>query len=153
MIDETLLDLYSARMKDLGAAVRDDRPLPEGVVAVRHKRRSPLCGSQVAFDIAVDADTGRVAEVGYVVRACALSAAATAIVVQNAPGSDLAELRAVRDAVRAMLKGESEELPGGKWQDLEILRPAQMVKARHGSAMLPFDTMVEALERVASDAP
>lgn len=144
MIDDALLDLYSARMKELGASIKEDRPLDSADVSV--KRRSPLCGSQVTFDITVDGDE-RLAAVGYKVRACALSEAATGIVVAAAPGSTLSELRQVRAAVRTMLKQDDAPLPDGKWKDLEVLRPAAFVKSRHGSAMLPFDTVVEAMEK------
>lgn len=143
-MDDALLDLYSARMKALGTEVREDRRLPAPTVTV--KRRSPLCGSQITLDLLLD-DAGRVAATGYAVRACALSAAASAIVITAAVGCDVVELRQIRDLVRAMLKGEEVTFPGGRWADLEILRPAQMVRSRHGSAMLPFEAAVEALEK------
>lgn len=143
IMDDALLDLYSARMKALGAEVRDDRRLPTPTVTV--KRRSPLCGSQITLDLALDAG-GRVTATGFAVRACALSAAASAILITAAVGCDVVELRRIRDLVRAMLKGEEVIFPGGRWADLEILRPAQMVRSRHGSAMLPFEAAVEALE-------
>jgi NifU-like protein involved in Fe-S cluster formation len=144
MIDPDLLDLYSARLKELGAQVKDDRPLtaPEATV----KRRSPLCGSQVTFDVTLD-DQGRVAAVGFAVRACSLAEAASAIVIAQAVGSPLDELVAVRDAVKRMLREKVDALPGGKWADLDVLKPAQMVPARHGSALLPFDAMVKAVEK------
>lgn len=143
-MDDALLELYSTRMKALGAEVRDDRRLTDPTVSV--KRRSPLCGSQISLDLLLDGD-GRIAATGYAVRACALSAAASAIVITAAIGSDVVELRQIRDLVRAMLKGEEVVFPGGRWADLEILRPAQMVRSRHGSAMLPFEAVVEALEK------
>jgi NifU-like protein involved in Fe-S cluster formation len=146
MIDPQLLDLYSTRLKDLGATVKEDRPLAAPQASVR--KRSPLCGSEVAFDVVLDA-AGRVAEIGWTARACALTEAATAIVVAAAPGSDLAELTAVRAAVKAMLREKSTDLPGGKWADLEVLGPAAEVRARHGSALLPFDTIVAAVAEAA----
>lgn len=145
-MDDALLELYSARMKALGTEVREDRRLDPADVTV--KRRSPLCGSQITLDVQLDG-AGRVAAVGYAVRACALSAAASAIVITASVGADLYELQKIRDQVRSMLKGEDVQFPGGRWADLEILRPAQMVRSRHGSALLPFDAVVEALEQAA----
>lgn len=145
MLDPALIDLYSQRLKEWGATIKEDRPLPDGAAHGSAKRRSPLCGSQVTFDVALD-DAGKVAAIGWKVRACALSEAASGIVVHAAPGSDLAELKTVREAMRRMLREAVDDLPGGKWQDLEILKPAQMVRSRHGSALLPFDTIVEAVE-------
>lgn len=143
MFDPDLTDLYSKRLKEWGATIKEDRPLPTPQASVR--RRSPLCGSQVTFDVVLD-DDGRLATIGWKVRACALTEAATGIVVHAAPGSTVDELRSVRDAMQRMLKEESDDLPDGKWAELEILKPAQMVPSRHGSAMLPFDTVVAAVE-------
>lgn len=143
MIDPALLDLYSQRLKALGATIKEDRPLAAPQASLR--RRSPLCGSQVTFDVVLD-EAGRVADIGWKARACALTEAAIGIVVAAAPGSDLDDLKAVRDTVKAMLKDEAPPLPGGKWQDLEVLGPAAMVPSRHGSAMLAFDTVVAVVE-------
>jgi len=150
MIDPNLLDLYSTRLKELGATIKADHPLPAPQASLR--KRSPLCGSQVTFDVVLD-EAGRVADIGWKARACALTEAAIGIVVAAAPGSDLDDLKAVRDAVKAMLKAKdgdpSVPLPKGKWADLEVLGPAAMVPSRHGSAMLPFDTIVAVVEEAA----
>lgn len=143
MIDPALLDLYSSRLKELGAQVKEDHPLADADASV--KKRSPLCGSQITFDVLLDQDR-RLSRVGFTVRACSLAEAAAAIVIGCAPGSTVDELKAVRDSVKAMLREARDELPGGKWGDLEVLKPAQMVPARHGSALLPFDTIVKAME-------
>jgi NifU-like protein involved in Fe-S cluster formation len=144
MIDPDLLDLYSARLKELGAQVKEDRPLAEADASL--KRRSPLCGSQVTFDVTLDGQN-KVAAIGFAVRACSLAEAAAAIAVNNAIGSSLAELTAVRDALKRMLREKVDALPGGKWCDLDVLKPAQMVPARHGSALLPFDALVKVVEK------
>lgn len=146
MLDPKLMDLYSKRLKEWGATIKEDQPLPEDARHGSARKRSPLCGSQITFDVRLD-DGGAVASIGWKVRACALTEAAAGIVVHAAPGSTIDELRAVRDAMRHMLKDEVDTLPGGKWQDLEILKPAQMVPSRHGSAMLPFETVVAAVEQ------
>lgn len=147
MLDAALLDLYSKRLKELGGTVKADQPL-EGADATA-KRRSPLCGSQITFDVTVE-DDGRVREIGYKVRACALTEAAAGIVIEAAPGSSLDELRHIRSLVEQLLKGPDDEgppLPQGKWSDLEVLRPARMVPSRHGSALLAFETVIEAVEK------
>lgn len=150
MLDPALMDLYSTRLKEWGATIRDDLPLSSppgpGVMRGSARKRSPLCGSQITFTVDVDTATGTVTAIGHVVRACALTEAAAGIVVAAAPGCTLEELRAVRDAMRAMLKDGRDALPGGRWQDLEILKPAHMVPSRHGSALLPFETVIAAVE-------
>lgn len=150
MIDPALIDLYSTRLKELGAQVKSDRPLSAPQASA--KKRSPLCGSQITFEVCLN-NNGQIAEIGFIVRACSLAEAAAAIVMNCAPGSDLAELKAVRDSVKAMLREAKDNLPGGKWSDLEVLKPAQMVPARHGSALLPFDTIIKAVEQAMAQQP
>lgn len=146
MYDPALSEIYSQRLKELGATVKEARPLDQPMGTAN--RRGPLCGSDVTFQVNVDA-AGTVTALGYHVNACALSAAAAGIVAAAAVGSSVDELRAVRDAVRSMLRGESDDLPGGKWADLVILGPAAMVRSRHGSTLLPFETVIEAMENAA----
>ncbi|NKD44278.1 iron-sulfur cluster assembly scaffold protein [Haematospirillum jordaniae] len=154
MIDPELLDLYSARMKVLAASMTDAVVVNAAHAVVQ--RRSPLCGSQVTFSVVLDS-AGQLSALGYDVQACALAAAASAIVVSAALGLSLSDLSAVRDQVRAMLKGQDVVFPGGRWADLDILRPAEVVPSRHGSVMLPFDTLVDAfsqaLDAHSSDNP
>jgi NifU-like protein involved in Fe-S cluster formation len=61
-------------------------------------------------------------------------------------GSTPDELRDAREALRRMLK-ENGPPPGGKWADLAVLEPVRDYKARHGSTMLAFDAVVEAVEK------
>ena len=149
MIDFALLDLYSQRLKALGALVKDDQPLPVGQLPVGQaqatlKRRSPLCGSQLTLDVRLD-EVGRVVAIGWKARCCALAAAATAIVITEAPGKTLADFQRVRQMVADLLQDEDAVLPEGAWPDLEVLAPAAMVPSRHGSTLLAFETLIAAV--------
>ena len=61
-------------------------------------------------------------------------------------GSNGDELRALRDAVRCMLK-DGGPAPGGKWADIAVLEPVRAFKARHASTLLTFDAVVEAVTK------
>ncbi len=148
-MDDALLDLYSARLKALGARVKEDHPLSPDVVPVGQKqvsvkRRAPLCGSVLTLDVRLDGD-GRVTAIGWKARCCALAEAATAIVVEHAPGGTLADFQAARAVVAALLSDENMPLPSGAWPDLAVLSPAALVPSRHGSTLLAFDTLIEAV--------
>ena len=106
---------------------------------------SKLCGSTVTIDIKMDGD--RVSDFGHEVRACALGQASSAIMAQHVVGSTAEELRAVREAVRKMLK-ENGPPPEGKWADLALLEGVRDYKARHASTLLTFDAVVDALGQV-----
>ena len=106
---------------------------------------SPLCGSQVSVDLVLDGD--RVAQFGQKVRACTLGAAAASIVAGHVEGKRADELRALRERMRNMLKNDGPP-PDGDFAQLAILEPARDLISRHGSIMLIFDAIAEALDEI-----
>lgn len=106
---------------------------------------SPLCGSQITVDLALEGDT--VSEFGQKVRACTLGAAAASIVGERIRGRSADELRALRNRMREMLKDEGPA-PDGDWSALSVLEPARDLISRHGSIMLVFDAVAEALDEI-----
>jgi NifU-like protein involved in Fe-S cluster formation len=104
---------------------------------------SPLCGSQVTVDLSLEGD--RVSAFGQKVRACTLGAAAASILALHVVGKRAEELRVLRDTMRRMLKDDGSP-PDGEWSQLAILEPARDLISRHGSIMLAFDAVAEALD-------
>lgn len=144
--DEPMInDVYNARILALAADIpRLGRLAQPDASATAHSR---LCGSTVTIDLKV-AD-GQVVDFAHEVRACALGQASSSIMARLVVGSTAEELRAVREAVRAMLK-EGAAPPDGKWADLAVLEPVRDYKARHASTLLTFDAVVDALDQVAA---
>lgn len=141
--DTEWLEAYTERLSAHGRSVRDDMRLNQPLVTV--SRRSPICGSTITLDLNRRGET--ITGIGYAVRACALGQVGTSIVAAVLPGRSVREAMAIRDAVRAMLSSPEADLPGGVWQDLELLAPAREMRSRHGSVMLPFDAVVEAIQK------
>ncbi len=138
-----LNDIYNARILTLAADIpRIGRLASPDASATAHSR---LCGSTVTVDITMDGD--RVADFAHDVKACALGQASSSIMARNVVGSTAAELRALRDQVRAMLK-EQGSPPSGRWADVAVLEPVRDYKARHASTLLTFDAVVEAIGKV-----
>ncbi|MFZ5930390.1 MAG: iron-sulfur cluster assembly scaffold protein [Pseudomonadota bacterium] len=108
---------------------------------------SPLCGSRITVDIKMQDD--KVSDYAAEVKACALGQAASAIMAKHVIGQTGAQLRQVRDAMRAMLKSHAHP-PSGEWRELEVLQPVADYKARHGSVMLPFEAVVKAIDEIAA---
>ena len=136
-------DIYNERILEFAGNIprlgRLDRP---DATAKAHSR---LCGSTVTVDLRM-AD-GRVADFAHEVRACALGQASSSIMARTIVGSTPQELRAVREAMRRMLK-ENGPPPDGRWADLRFLEPVRDYKARHASTMLTFDAVADALDRI-----
>jgi NifU-like protein involved in Fe-S cluster formation len=136
-------DIYNERILELAGNIpRLGRLAHPQASATAH---SKLCGSTVTVDIAMEADV--VTDFAHDVKACALGQASSSIMARHVVGSHAAEMRALREEMRAMLKANGRP-PSGKWKDLEILEPVRDYKARHASTLLTFDAVVEAIDKI-----
>ena len=136
-------DVYNAKILGFaGNIARIGRLDHPDATATAH---SKLCGSTVTVDIRMDGD--RVVDFAHDVKACALGQASSSIMAQNVIGASAGELRAVRDAMLAMLK-ENGTPPEGRFADLKYLEPVRDYKARHASTMLTFDAVVDAIGQI-----
>ena len=139
MIDE----VYNAKILgfagNIGRIGRLDHP---DASATAH---SKLCGSTVKVDLAMQGDV--VTDFAHEVKACALGQASSSIMAANVVGATAGELRAVREAMRAMLK-DNGPAPEGRFADLRYLEPVRDYKARHASTMLTFDAVVDAIGQI-----
>lgn len=137
--------LYNADILRLATSIPHQRRLdtPQGT----SERRSPVCGSRVTVDVALD-EQGRIAAIGQLVRACALGQASASLMGAHAIGRSVPELEAARDALGAFLAGEKDD--PGDWPGLEIFVPARPHSARHASIRLAFEAVAEAAARAAT---
>ncbi len=136
--------LYNMEILRLAAAIPHHERLerPGGT----SEKRSPVCGSRVTVDIAVD-ETGRVAEVGMLVRACALGQASAALMGEAVLGRTPAEIAAARDQLADWLAGERDVPP--EWPGLALFVPALPHRGRHASIRLAFEAAAEAAAQAA----
>jgi NifU-like protein involved in Fe-S cluster formation len=142
-ISAMLDDIYNRRILEFAGSIpRIGRLAAPDATATAHSR---LCGSTVTVDLKLDGDT--VVDFAHDVKACALGQASSSIMAAHVVGATAAELRAVREAMRAMLK-EGGPPPEGRFADLQFLEPVRDYKARHASTMLTFDAVVDALDQI-----
>ena len=136
-------NLYNTEILRLAATIPHHERLPEPMATA--ERRSPICGSRVTIDVAVD-DDGRVSEVGLLVRACALGQASSSLLASNILGRTPAELAAARDALTAWLAREGN---APDWPGMDIFTTALDYTARHPSIRLAFEAAAEAADTAA----
>jgi NifU-like protein involved in Fe-S cluster formation len=136
-------DVYNARILELAGNIpRLGRlPAPDASATAHSK----LCGSTVTIDLTLT--DGAVSDFAHDVKACALGQASSSIMARHVVGAKPAELRALRETMRKMLK-ENGPAPAGPWADLAVLEPVRDYKARHASTMLTFDAVVSALDQI-----
>lgn len=141
--------LYNEKILNFAAHIGQTDRLDAPDVTVTH--HSPLCGSRITVDLGLGSD-GRVAAYGQQVRACALGQAAASILGQHIVGQQPADLRALADMMRSMLKDNGpapgSDFAGGVFADLEVLVPVRDHKARHNAVLLPFEAVVKALDQI-----
>ncbi len=131
--------LYNSRILALATSIPHQQRLTDPQATV--EKRSPVCGSRVTVDVAVD-EGGRVTALGQEVRACALGQASAALMGGHAIGRTVDELAAARDALTAFLAGDRPD--PGEWPGLDIFTPALPHSARHASIRLAFEAVAEA---------
>lgn len=142
MNEQELQQLY-AQVVALAQNIPRNERLPKADASVTMV--SPLCGSQVTVDLVLNGE--HIDQFGQKVRACTLGAAAASIVAQHIEGASADELRELRARMREMLKNDGAP-PKGKFEQLAILEPARDLISRHGSIMLIFDAIGEALDEI-----
>lgn len=140
-------DLYHPRIMELAADIPHVGRLdaPDGAST----KVSRVCGSVVTVELKLK--DGVVSEIAVHPKACALGQAATGVLAMHAIGATPAEIRAARDSLRAMLKGEAPP-PAGRFWELRHLEGVRDYPPRHTSTMLAFDAAVEALDQAQKKA-
>ena len=136
--------LYNTEILRLAATIPHQTRLPEPMATA--EKRSPICGSRVTVDVNIDAD-GRIAEIGMLVRACALGQASSSLLGAAVIGKTPDEVAAARDQLAAWLGGEG---PLPDWPGFALFTPALPHSARHASIRLAFEAAAEAAQAAAT---
>jgi NifU-like protein involved in Fe-S cluster formation len=110
------------------------------------ERRSPTCGSRMRLAVELDW-ARRVVRLRQAVEACAYGQATAALMGGHALGRSAEEVSVALDELEAWLGGKAD-LPTA-WPGLEVLAPALSRKGRHGAILLPFRTLLAAIEEAA----
>jgi NifU-like protein involved in Fe-S cluster formation len=76
-----------------------------------------------------------------------LGQAASSIMARRVIGEDAETLLAIAEAMRNMMK-DGAALPDGLWEELQMLAPAHEYKSRHGSVLLAFEAVEQAIQSI-----
>jgi SUF system NifU family Fe-S assembly protein len=140
-------DIYNKRILEFaGNLERIGRLAEPDAVATMH---SKLCGSTVTVYLKMT--DGVVTDFAHEVKACALGQASSSVMARNVIGATAEELKAVRDAMYAMLK-ENAPSPEGRFEDLKYFEPVREYRARHASTLLTFDAVVDCIRQIEDKA-
>jgi nitrogen fixation NifU-like protein len=133
-------ELYHEAMVRLAREARGAGQLdePDGSATLDN----PLCGDRITFQVQLR--RGRIAGLAHRVRGCLLCEASASLLGRCAVGLTPADVEEGRAALAALLQSRAPP-PPGPWTGLSVFTPVAAVASRHGCALLPFDTLREAL--------
>jgi nitrogen fixation NifU-like protein len=146
-----LADLYQEIIVDHSKRPRNNaRPPAHSHMAEGH---NPLCGDSI--NVYVTLQDGRVADVGFEGRGCAISIASASLMTEAVKGKTLAEARAMFRAFHSMVTGKEEgdgaddgALPEDESMDkLAALEGVRDFPVRVKCATLAWHTLQAAFER------
>jgi nitrogen fixation NifU-like protein len=139
-------DLYQEVILDHGRRPRNHRRLdaPDGTA----EGDNPMCGDRIAVEVRRDA-AGRLAEIGFQARGCAICIASGSLMSELAHGRAVDEVAALAAAARALARtGQPPAADGWLADALERLAPLSGVAAfpsRVKCATLAWHTLEAAL--------
>lgn len=139
-------DLYHQAILDLAKAATGSGRLeaPDARVTLDN----PLCGDRVTLDVALL--DGRVGEIAHKARGCLLCQASASLIGARAPGESPERLREVADRLAQAIASDAEGA-GEVWPELSMFAPVRPHKSRHECVLLPFQALIEALDRLRAE--
>ena len=137
-----LRDLYQEIIVDHSKRPRNHRkPQPMSHEAEGH---NPLCGDSVNVYLFVK--DGRVEDVGFEGRGCAISMASASLMTEAVKGKTVAEAKALFDSFHRLVTGK-DELPDESLDKLAAFEGVRDFPVRVKCATLPWHTLQAALEK------
>ena len=133
--------LYTTEILRLAASLSEPRELDR--IDGWAELRSPTCGSRIGTAVQLDGER-RILAVSQWVHACAFGQASAALLERHAVGKTHDEVSNSVLHLGRWLGQEQEE--AGEWPGLVELAPARHRKSRHGAILLPFRTLLAAIE-------
>ena len=132
--------LYTTEILRLAASLSAPHPLDreDG----RAEVRSPTCGSRIALTVQLDGER-RVERVSMEVHACSFGQASAALVERHGVGRSHEEIAEALVELSRWLAEEQDEIG---WPGISALAPARPRRGRHGAILLPFRTLLAAMD-------
>jgi len=142
-MDEHLRELYQEVILDHSKHPRHFGPLPSAT----HNAEgyNPLCGDRVKIHLTVD--NGRVANIAFEGKGCAISQASASLMTDLIVGNSVGEVESLMDGFLHLVKGEGAGgLTGEDRETLDVMAGVSAFPMRVKCATLAWHTMKSALE-------
>jgi nitrogen fixation NifU-like protein len=138
-----LEDLYREVILDHYRSPRNRDPLPNPEVTAEGV--NPLCGDEVTIELELDLDSQKIAAISVRGHGCSISQSSGSMMSEAIKGLDRQQVTNLAARFQEMLTTESDNGEYGLG-DLEALKGVRRYPVRIKCALLPWSTLVEALD-------
>ncbi|OGC76149.1 MAG: SUF system NifU family Fe-S cluster assembly protein [candidate division Zixibacteria bacterium RBG_16_50_21] len=143
-------DLYREIILDHYRNPRFKGELP--APALKAEGANPLCGDQVSIYLVVNGDV--IEDLRIQVQGCSISAASTSMMAEAVKGKRMPEVEKLIDEFKGMmLQKNGTSVPAEQLGDLETLQGVKKYPVRIKCALLPWNTLIEALKSIKGKKP
>lgn len=140
-MSSSLDDMYREIILDHYKSPRGKQPIDHANVST--DGHNPSCGDEITVDMEIEGSILKDVHVGC--KGCAISVASGSILADTVKGKSMNEVKKIAEAVKKMLKGESEAVPEDH-EDLDALKGVRQFPVRIKCALLAWVTLVEGLD-------
>ncbi len=140
-MSNSLDELYREIILDHYRSPRGKKPVDK--IDFASDGQNPSCGDEIAVQVTMD--DGTVKDVHVDCKGCAISIASGSMLAEYTKGKSLSEVKMLADAVKKMLKGETDEIPP-ELEDLDALKGVRKFPVRIKCALLAWMTLVEGMK-------
>ncbi len=141
-MSSSLDDMYREIILDHYRAPRGSKPLDKA--DIQSDGMNPSCGDEIEVDVQMK--DGVLENVHVNCKGCAISVASGSMLAESVKGRSFEEVQQLAEAVKKMLKGESDEVPK-EFEDLEALQGVRQFPVRIKCALLAWVTLVEGMKK------
>lgn len=139
-----LSSLYQQLILEHYRKPRNKEELPEKTVEVH--MANPVCGDEIRLQLRVEDD--RIQAARFVGQGCSISQASVSMMTTLLEGRALSEANALADRFTEMMHGSEEAAKDREMGDLRALQGVSRFPVRIKCALLGFDALQEAIDRV-----
>ncbi len=140
-MNERLDDLYRDIILDHYRSPRGRNPVDRPDIAT--DGYNPSCGDEVELKVEIDQD--RVKNIHVDCRGCAISVASGSMLAEVIKGKSIDEIKEISHVVRAMLKGDTDDIPEDLG-DLDALKGVRQFPVRIKCALLAWLALIEGVK-------
>lgn len=125
---------------------------PPGTLSASHHEYNPSCGDEITVSVAVDPETGRIAELAWEGQGCSISMASASLLTQLVRDDELTDETVIERiaAFRSMIRGENAEPDEELLGDAVALQGVAKYVMRVKCAMLGWVALEADLKQIAA---